>query len=412
MEKITCAILGYGNRGSVYGKRLSAADGVEIVAVCDPDRENLLAAKQLFSLDDKSSFSSDDEFFKEKRADVLVVASMDKDHYKHTARAIALGYDILLEKPIALSTKECLSLKKLAEQSNVKVVVCHVLRYTDFFTKIKELSRRPEFGRVLSISESENINFVHYWLSFLHGNWHNSKKSSPIILQKCSHDFDLICWIAGAGCQRVSSFAELNVYKKENAPEGSTQHCCDCPHKFDCVYSGIRIMTKQPAWLKEYFPDMDMSQAGVEAVLGDRLNRFAKCAFKEDNDVMTNQVVNMHFTNGVVAQHFMSGFSAEGCREIKIHSDKGEIRGLMGENKNVISYQLFQEEAETICVDAPDNGETHGGGDNNIIEDFIEYVRTGNKKENITLLSESIMSHRIAFAAEKSRQKNGESINL
>jgi predicted dehydrogenase len=85
-------------------------------------------------------YTDEDEFFaKGKLADALVIATLDDLHYGQTMRALEVGYDILLEKPIALTLEECESIRDKAVALGRKVVICHVLRYTPLYTKMKEL---------------------------------------------------------------------------------------------------------------------------------------------------------------------------------------------------------------------------------------------------------------------------------
>ena len=81
----------------------------------------------------------DDCFAKGKLADIAVIATQDKDHYIPAMKAISLGYDIMLEKPISPDPKECAEIAQYAKEKGVRIVVCHVLRYTPFFGKIKQL---------------------------------------------------------------------------------------------------------------------------------------------------------------------------------------------------------------------------------------------------------------------------------
>lgn len=412
MKTLNCAILGYGNRGSVYADLLYKTDGVKISAVCDVNPEAVKLAKEKYKLADEQCFISEEEFFKARRGEACVIATMDKLHVRHAGRALALGYDVLLEKPIATSYADCVEIERIAEKHGNKILVCHVLRYTAFFRKIKELLEKGEIGEITSVSESEDVDFVHYWLSFLHGNWHREETSSPIILQKCCHDFDIIGWLTGKKCHRVSSFGHLNVYKKENKPTDAAEYCFECPHVKTCEYSGIRIMCNQPLWLKGYYPEMEMTDAGVEKVLSDKANPFSKCAFNGDNDVMTDQIVNMYCEDGVLVQTLMSGFSSGGRREITIHASRGEIYGFMGAEEVFVKYKPFQRTPETFDLTEDSVVSGHGGGDENIIRSFVGYVRDGKDDGMLSTIEDSILSHKIAFAAEESRRHHGKSVEI
>ena len=101
------AIIGLGGRGSVYAHFIKFY-GSQVVAVCDPDKSKLEFAKNEYGVKKENLFTDENEFFKAgKLADALVISTLDTIHYRQTMAALDVGYDILLEKPIAMTLKEC-----------------------------------------------------------------------------------------------------------------------------------------------------------------------------------------------------------------------------------------------------------------------------------------------------------------
>jgi predicted dehydrogenase len=86
-----------------------------------------------------------------KMADLAVIATVDNDHYGPAMKAIELGYDLLLEKPVAQTVKECTDISNAAKAKGVSVLVCHVLRYTPFYKKVKEIVKSGMLGKIVSI---------------------------------------------------------------------------------------------------------------------------------------------------------------------------------------------------------------------------------------------------------------------
>ena len=76
-----------------------------------------------------------------------------------------------------------------------------------------------------------------YGHSYVRGNWRRFDESGPLILTKCCHDMDIAAWLVDTKVKRVTSVGEKIYYKEENAPEGATARCLDCPAEKDCVYS-------------------------------------------------------------------------------------------------------------------------------------------------------------------------------
>ena len=191
---IKVAIAGLGNRGrDNYGKiGMLYPDKMEIVAAADIDPKKVALAAEEFHLPEEACFSSAEEMLaEEKLADVMVIATQDRQHVGHAIAALEKGYHLLLEKPVSPEVEECQRLAETAKRCGRKVVVCHVLRYTPIYQKVKELLEEGVIGDVVSIMASENVGWYHQAHSFVRGNWSNSKETSPMILQKCCHDMDL-----------------------------------------------------------------------------------------------------------------------------------------------------------------------------------------------------------------------------
>ncbi|MBQ7642427.1 MAG: Gfo/Idh/MocA family oxidoreductase, partial [Clostridia bacterium] len=95
------AVLGFGARGKMFSK-IAKAEGYEISAVCDINNDSLEHAVKNFGVKKDKCFKSSEEFFRAgKLADVLIIATLDETHYAYAITALNIGYDILLEKPIA-----------------------------------------------------------------------------------------------------------------------------------------------------------------------------------------------------------------------------------------------------------------------------------------------------------------------
>ena len=134
------ALIGAGQRGMIYSEYACFAKGIEIVAVAEPDEKRRQIAAEKFSINEERQYKNADEFFQAgKLCDAVIISTMDKDHYQQAMRALACGYDILLEKPISPEPRECIRICEEAGKRDRKITVCHVLRYTDFFSTIKRI---------------------------------------------------------------------------------------------------------------------------------------------------------------------------------------------------------------------------------------------------------------------------------
>ncbi|MDR1093767.1 MAG: Gfo/Idh/MocA family oxidoreductase [Clostridiales bacterium] len=394
------AIVGFGQRGHIYADQFYKA-GWEIKAVCDPNPYKREQAAREYGVDRRFLFADAKEFFAAgKIADVLVVASLDKDHYFHATEGLKAGYDILLEKPISPSERECVDLAAEAARLKRKVVVAHVLRYTPFYRKLKEIVAGGAVGGVVGLAQRENIGYWHFAHSYVRGNWRRSEEAAPIILAKCCHDTDIIRWIVGKPCKAVSSFGKLNYFKRENAPPDSAGRCVDC--RIPCPYNALEFYSK-PGW-EGWFALISKGETDIAKCL--KSSPYGRCVYKCDNDVADTQCVQMLFEGGVSAQLLMTAFSRTIYRAVHIYGDKGAVEGNLEDGR--IRLGIFGRQDETIDLkeSAGDVSSGHAGGDARLVWDLIAAL-TGESPFGITDIGVSVESHRICFAAERSRLNGG-----
>ncbi len=404
MNKIKVAIIGAGGRGSVYASyALKYPLEMEVVAVAEPNPARRSSFQERYQLSDQASFPDwRDLLAMPKLADAILICTQDNMHFEPTMEALESGYHVLLEKPMSTDPDECIEMGRQAKKHNVVFSICHVLRYTSFFTTIKWLLDEGTIGELMTIQHNENVSYWHQAHSFVRGNWRKKAESSPMILAKSCHDLDAMLWLVGEDCEHVSSFGSLSHFKSENAPQGAAQRCLDgCAAADSCsYYAPKQYLTDKISWPTSAISD-DLSYEGRLKALQE--GPYGRCVYYCDNDVVDHQVVSLSFANGVTAAFTMSAFTYESNRTIKLMGTKGEIRGSMGKSEiEVIDFGTGNK--HTISLRIPDSGQTgHGGGDFALFGDFLKLVRQEGKQEGRTAAGNSVQGHLMAFAAERSR---------
>ncbi|MBO9605762.1 MAG: Gfo/Idh/MocA family oxidoreductase [Paenibacillaceae bacterium] len=404
MSTISVALIGAGQRGAAYAEyALKYPEEVSFVAVADIDTVRKERFKKEHRIGDELAFDSWEQLLaRPKVADAVIICLQDQMHFEPAIKALEKGYHVLLEKPMSPNPAECVVMGEYAEKYHRVFSICHVLRYTPFYQKLKQLLTDGAIGRLVSITHIENVEHRHQAHSFVRGNWRNSESSSPMILSKSCHDMDILLWLADADCTKVSSFGSLTHFKKENAPEGAPRYCLDgCPVKDECPYFAPRMYLERDDWVGAVLRSIvsnDPSDEGVLRALKD--GPYGRCVYHCDNNVVDHQVVNLEFANEVTVAFTMTAFTLEGGRSMKLMGTRGQIRADM--EKNVIEVTNFSARGtETIHLDVAAEG--HGGGDFGIMRDFIRSVRCGEADSGLTGARISVQSHLMAFAAEKSR---------
>ncbi|MEK0317229.1 Gfo/Idh/MocA family protein [Cohnella sp. 56] len=403
MKPVKVALIGAGLRGINYLEyAIHQPHELQVVAVAEPVAERRRAFQVRHGIPEDMCFESADALLASpKLADAVLICTQDRQHYEPTMQALAAGYHVLLEKPMSPDPGECIRMAEQAERANRVLSICHVLRYTPFFSTIKELLDRGAIGRLMSIQHNENVGYWHQAHSFVRGNWRRKDESSPMILAKSCHDLDILAWLADSECVRVSSFGSLTHFTAAEAPAGAPLRCLDgCPVADGCLYYAPRqYLTDNTDWPTSAISDDPSYEARYRALQD---GPYGRCVYHCDNDVVDHQVVNMEFANAVTVAFTMSAFTRDVSRTLKLMGTKGEIRGAMEKNEIEIVH-FGSGKVETISFGGVDGHVGHGGGDMRLVKDFLRLVRADGKGDSLTSAQRSVQSHLIAFASEQSR---------
>ena len=418
-KKMKVALAGLGSRGKdTYAPTAKLfPDKMEIVAIADIDPAKVQEVAKEYHISEEMCFSSAEELIaQDKLADIMFITTQDKQHVEQAIPALKKGYHLLLEKPISPKPEECREIVKVAKEYNRQVIVCHVLRYTPIYSKLKDILDTGVIGDIVSVMSIENVGYWHQAHSFVRGNWRNSETTSPMILQKCCHDMDLLLWLTGKTCESVSSFGDTYLFKEECAPKGAALRCMDgCKAREDCPYDAEKIYLEHhkigaKTGYTEWPLDVLTLHPSVETITeAIKTGPYGRCVYHCDNNVVDHQIVNMKMTDGTTISHTMCGFTATGSRYAKFMGTKGEIIADMTEN--TIKITVFgQKDTEVIDISKiATDFSGHGGGDNRMVEEFLDMLinETGATKRT-TSVEQSVESHYCALAAEESRINGGQ----
>ncbi|HBC87068.1 MAG TPA: oxidoreductase [Lentisphaeria bacterium] len=410
-KPITLAICGAGSRGllSYAPYALKHPDELKVVAVAEPREWFRDEAMKRHKIPAKSVFSDWREMAaKEKLADAVLVATQDSLHKEPAIAFIKKNYDVLLEKPMACNETDCREIAEAARGRKSIFALCHVLRYTPYFRRMKAIVESGVLGQIATVRHIEPVGFWHQAHSYVRGNWRNEKLSSPMILSKSCHDMDILLFILGKKCLRISSFGSLMHFRKENKPKNAEARCLDCPLADNkCPYSAKAFYMKMVndgnfGWPLSVICT-EMTPVGVEKAL--RKGPYGRCVYSCDNDVVDHQIVSMLFENETTASFTMTAFTPKMHRETDIFGSLGCLRG-DGNIIKVTNFLTGRTDEFDVNRESGDITGGHGGGDEGLMKDFVKAVRA----RDFSLLSSgpevSLESHMMAFAAERSRRNN------
>ena len=449
-EPLHLLLFGAGNRGAgVYGNyALQHPNDVRFVAVADPDPVRRVRFARDHHIPPERQFDSWQSALAEGvPADAVVNATQDEMHHDSAIAALKAGYDMLLEKPIAPTLAETLEIIQTAEENKRMLLICHVLRFTDFFQKVKAIVQSGQLGQIAHISHNENVSYFHMAHSYVRGNWRNTRIAAPMILAKCCHDLDLIYWWLDEKATLLSSSGSLSHYRPENAPQGAPQRCTDgCPVEESCpffapriylenipikiavskadkailrvlgkmslrspgliralgkVISPIRTLSEYSGWPRNTLTDHPENDVAVLEALQN--GPYGRCVYHCDNDVVDHQVVEMTFESGITAALTMHGHSHEEGRTLRIDGSRATLLGKFTYSQawlevhehisGAVSRYRFPSEV--------DQTSGHGGGDDGLMRHFVQVIR--GETQPLNSARDSLESHLMAFAAEEAR---------
>ncbi len=428
-KQITAILVGAGNRANVYASvSFDFPEKLKVVGLVDPNPERLKFMQERFNVPDENCFDYVDALCKrEKFADVIINGTMDQLHVDTAIPTIEKGYDLLLEKPFAVNEEEMNRLREAARRNGTKVVICHVLRYTKFYRAIKEHLLNGDIGDIVSIEMCEHVNYHHMCVSYVRGKWRSEEVCyAPMLLAKSCHDIDLMMWMMNhTKPTAVASFGSEFQYGPQNKPKGAGNRCMvDCPYSDECIYSAKKNYIDVLRWPQYVWADdQKLRNMSVEEKTEHlkTVNKFGECAWNFDRGGnVDHQTLIVNFANGATGTFSMIGGAAKSERNIHIIGTKGEIKGNFESSKYIVrnmdpskDYNGYTEKEYDLKVTGDMIGAKggHGGGDQNLVLDFVEYINGHEPSVSCTTLEDSVISHHTVFCANEAR-KTGTVVKL
>jgi len=416
---MTLVIVGAGHRGVDYaGYALHHSEKAKVVGVADPIEHRRRAVADRFGLTASQCFRSAEELAaRGKIADAAINGTMDSQHVSTSLALLAAGYDVLLEKPLATNEQEMFQLLDAVRQTGRRIMICHVLRYAPFYRAIFDLVAAGRIGQIINIQLAEHVSYHHTAVGYVRGKWNRRDVGgSSMLMAKCCHDLDLLAWMkTGVRPVRVASFGSLTYFRPERAPRDAGSRCLvDCPIESACDYSVRKHYLDHPLrWAPYVWQGMehqeDQSIRAKTHYLCQSDNPYGRCVWKCDNDVVDHQSLLVEFEDGGTATFNMVGNATRPQRSIHLLGTDGEIAGIFEDSRFVVRSRdvraghEYAEEIISIDEHGDMHGATggHGGGDLQLVADFVNYVRGEPASPSCTSLHDSISGHLIGFQADR-----------
>lgn len=380
-------LIGCGLRGVWYLHTFRQSQmNFALVAVADPDRQYAQIASRIFADSKARIFIDGKDLLENAEVDAVIIASPNYVHCESAVLAMQRGVKFLLEKPVAASMEDMSTMWQAQLQTSAEPVIGFCIRYTPFYKKVHEIASSGRLGKILAVN-AEELMSDDLSIVFARGDWRpDSSKSGGLMAEKCSHDMDILNWIAGSDAEAVSSFAARTFLTPR--PDAG-ERCSKCNIADKCRFKhGLVPEIFETHWPPELHD--------VLAKVSDDT-----CVFGPQHTYPDHQSLNIQYKNGVI-----STFSVVQCqpatrRTIHVIGSEARLYGVVNDNRiSVYRHgKLSEEQVEVIEVKPDASG--HNGGDSVLTRDFFDLLE-GRPNRSRPGLREGIEASLLSIAADQS----------
>ncbi|XZN99796.1 MAG: Gfo/Idh/MocA family protein [Microcoleus sp.] len=147
--KIGIAVLGAGRWGVNLIRNFLEHPNSEVLAIVDQNPDSLAAVKKLFNLNENVILAGDWAQVQELPGlEAVAIATPASTHYTLTAAALNSGYHVLVEKPLALNSREALELCQLAEKQQRQLFVDHTYLFHPGVDRGQAIIQQHQLGNL------------------------------------------------------------------------------------------------------------------------------------------------------------------------------------------------------------------------------------------------------------------------
>ncbi len=163
-KKLNIALVGLGRYAAILADGLQASQYCTLAGVVTGHAEKGEAWKKQYNLPDKNIYNYEnfDSIANNKDIDVIYVVLPNAMHKEYTIRAAKAGKHVICEKPMAISSKECIEMIEACKQAGVQLAIGYRLHYEPYNLEMKRLGQQKVFGEVRYVEAGlgyQTINF-------------------------------------------------------------------------------------------------------------------------------------------------------------------------------------------------------------------------------------------------------------
>jgi len=258
METTGFGIIGVGLIASFHVKALNDIPGTGITACYDisPERSKAFAEEHHCS-----SKETLEELLSDKEVDTVIICTPSGLHLEPALAAAAAGKNLVIEKPLEITTRRCDQIIDAAEKNNVRLTGIFPSRFSDAAERIKKAIDAGRFGKLtlLDAAVKWHRSEEYYAQAGWRGTW--KLDGGGTLMNQSIHAVDLLQWFSG-GISEVSAYTGTLGHKDlevEDVAAASVLYNVGALGTISCTTASW------PGWAKR----IEISGTGGSAVLED-----------------------------------------------------------------------------------------------------------------------------------------------
>ncbi len=342
MDQVRIGVIGIGGRGGI-ANHWKREDGRSVVVGGADVTDRYVEGFREHHGQDVFFTHDYHELLTRDNVDAIAVTSPDFCHEEHAVAALEAGKHVFCEKPLAITIEGCDRILKAWHDAVTRLMVGFNMRYMKTFRVMKSIADDGVIGEIKAVWVRH---FVGEGGNFYYHDWHATRKNATsLLLQKASHDIDMIHWITGHYTTRVVGMGSLDFFGGDK-PNDLT--CSECD-EIDTCPDPYKVETRQ------------------------------QCAFRQEVDVEDHNMIMMQLEGGIKASYVQCHFTPDYRRNYCFIGTKGRME-CQSESGNVTVLTRRGNDPHNFAnrtyeVKPAEGG--HGGADPVITKDFVDMVLTG-----------------------------------
>ena len=207
-RQLAVAVIGAGSRSQIGLHVAEARPGSGVTAAVDPDPTGVERARALFG--DVPVHADTTALIAAGGIDAAIVTTPDHTHADIAVDLLRAGIAVYLEKPLATTLADADRVLTVAAETGTPLYVGHNFRHAAVVRRMREVIERGEIGEVKTVWVRH---FVGNGGDYYFKDWHADRaKTGTLLLQKASHDIDVVHHLAHGYTRRVVGMGDLMVY--------------------------------------------------------------------------------------------------------------------------------------------------------------------------------------------------------